>query len=149
MAHMVPSTLTRALAPRIQLWGADAEPILEVLDLSNTGLLESILEFQGQTREPLVIFMDSPHLMLIIKAEHILPSAKCSDVSARLSHGLQLAVEQASDSYRVRPRICVSLDKKDETSVLHLVDALAEDAATRLDENFQAWKLRIAEGVNR
>ena len=150
MTSMAPSVLTRYLAPRLQLWSVDEkEPIVDVLDLSAEAIQLAVLEY-GDSPTPLILFLDSPSLILVLDARWINASVGGSQ-PALVSEALQTCIDEAAQSYRTPPKILYALDPNDneQSSVLTLLqECLKEDLPSRSGhENFNEWKLDIAAAV--
>jgi hypothetical protein len=142
LSSMTPSSLTRCIAPRIQLWesGMDVmEPIYDVLDLRSDAIQAAILECtstasnsNGRSPPGLILFLDTPEQIVLMDARYVNNTNNLgSNASNGLRHqsstkqhnkdddrlvigiGLQNAINDAASSYRVRPPIIYELHQSD------------------------------------
>lgn len=156
MTSMTPGTLTRCIAPRVQLWESGQgvlEPILDVIDLRSEAVQSAVLEYSTNRSKKgapgLILSLDTPEQIVVMDARYVnidfngttnngsLSSshsiAKHERHRARplaVGEGLQQAIEDAANSYRTRPRIVYELDQSEtsgERTFLRLVDCLIED----------------------
>lgn len=144
MASMPPSSLTRCIAPRLQLWGKQ-DCILDVVDLRSEAVQSAMLECRGGT----ILFLDTPHEIVVMDARHIISSTKAQPGEAKMCLALQSAVKDAAESYGVAPRLVYELDQSrssGEQTMLRLVDCLIEDSpnAALNFESFGDFKSRVA-----
>jgi hypothetical protein len=173
MSSMTPTSLTRCIAPRIQLWesGHDVmEPIYDVLDLRSDAIQAAILECtstspntkNGRSSPGLILFLDTPEQIVVMDGRYVnntndgngqrQQSQSFSSKRATMDHsplvvgvGLQTAITDAANSYRVRPTIIYELDQSDtngERTLLRLVDYLIEDTyhIASQSETFNDWR---------
>jgi hypothetical protein len=189
MSSMTPTSLTRCIAPRIQLWESGMnvmEPIYEVLDLRSDAIQAAILECtstapnsNGRSTPGLILFLDTPEQIVLMDARYVNNTNFGSSASASNGHnsnynnnsrrqqsptksrtddrlvigiGLQNAIIDAANSYRIRPSIVYELNQSDtngERTLLRLVDHLIEDTyhIASQSENFNDWKTLIAQNV--
>jgi hypothetical protein len=79
MSSMTPTSLTRCIAPRIQLWESGehvVEPLYDVLDLRSDAIQAAILECttgSGGTSSPpgLILFLDTPEHIVVMDARYV------------------------------------------------------------------------------
>ena len=85
MSSMTPASLTRCIAPRIQLWesGVDVrEPLYDVLDLRSDAIQAAILECTStspttkagrSSQQPpgLILFLDTPEQIVVMDARYV------------------------------------------------------------------------------
>jgi len=158
MASMLPTTLARAIAPRMQLWESmsttngkddskeeDDCPILDIMDLSSTAVQEAIMEYSQTAPHPLLLFLDAPDQILLLNARHVVPNSTTPVVKSKTtksappvlaSPALRRAVQEAADSYRICPPILEQLEdpsannssSSEEEALLRLIDCFIEDA---------------------
>ena len=154
MSSMLPTTLARAIAPRLQLWECgggdddDEEPILPLINLSATSVQDSVMEFSQTTKNSLLLFLDAPDQLLVMNARPIIGQTEAAD--AVVSKALERAVQDAAGSYRSKPVIKYALKSSTDTEMLsRLTDVLVEDAPCALGyRNFSSWRAAIADAVN-
>lgn len=157
MTSMTPSTLTRCIAPRLQLWEsgyAATEPILDVVELRSEAVQSAVLEYSSNSSKKgapgLILFLDTPDQIVVMDARYVntdfssTASSSSSNPSSPTSspksgqkakplvigEGLKQAIEDAANSYRTRPTIVYELDQSEtsgERTFLRLVDCLIED----------------------
>jgi hypothetical protein len=140
MSSMTPGTLTRCIAPRLQLWESGAEvsgPVLDVLELRSEAIQSAILEYSSSSANKssdLILLLDTPEQIIVMDARYVIndfngsgsgsfdSGSNVSDgraqSQARSTHpdlivgtGLRTAIEDAADSYRTPPKIIYELDQ--------------------------------------
>lgn len=173
MTSMTPCTLTRCIAPRLQLWESGAnvhEPILEVIDLRSDAVQSAVLECSSNSSTSqdagLILFLDTPEKIVVMDARYVnsdyssangngtsnSPRQRKKSSPLVIGEGLKHAIEDAASSYRTRPDIVYQLDQSEtsgEYTLLSLLDCLLEDTphAASGCESFMEWKAMIARAV--
>ena len=82
MSSMTPTSLTRCIAPRIQLWESGLhvmEPLYDVLDLRSDAIQAAILECtstspntkNGRSPPGLILFLDTPEQIVVMDARYV------------------------------------------------------------------------------
>jgi hypothetical protein len=145
MIAMPPNILTRAIAPRLQLW-SPTKILLEVLELRSDAVQSALLENTDGT----VLLLDTPNEIVVMDARFIISDKAQGKVE--IGHDLKLAVEDAAQSYRVRPSITFEVDQRatsGEFTLLRLLDCLIEDTSNTAMgySTFSAFKTAMASEI--
>lgn len=177
MSSMTPGTLTRCIAPRLQLWEsgpAVSEPVLDVMELRSEAIQSAILEYSSTNKaSDLILLLDTPEQIVVMDARYVINDfsgsgsfdsgsnfsggrAKPQDRSTHsrliVGSGLRTAIEDAADSYRTPPKIIYELDQAEisgEQTFLRLMDFLIEDTSNVAtgSKHFQHWRKTLAREV--
>jgi hypothetical protein len=156
MMSMKPRTLSRCIAPRLQLWASgenEVEPILENLDLSKTAIHLACREYGSSGEYDLIFFLETPYQVVALDGRYILPGAKDStrDKVLALSNELRQAIGNAAASFRTKPAIIIELGGKDapaDQTMSFLDEFLVEDAPSATGHNnYREWRNDIALNV--
>ena len=143
LASMSPAMVARAVAPPLELWD-DRESIVE-MELSLEKVKLNVLEHQ-QSGEPLLLFLDSPSLLMVCDSRHLVPNDNVK-TNAVIGPTLQVAIDAAIKSYVDPPPILYALDMSASTAILWN-DMLLEDAISIMSgDNFEGWKRELASAV--
>lgn len=153
MGSMVPSTLTRCIAPRLQLWASSDKndgPIADIIELRSEAVQLALMDCDGSDGP--ILFVDSPDRVLVLDARYVNKSA-VSKKEAPLSvgRGLEGAIAEALCSYRLAPIAYYNLDQASasgEETFQYLLDILIEDTPCSMEDNYYQWKSNVAKGVN-
>lgn len=159
---MTPNTLTRCIAPRIQLWSSaknEIEPILDVVDLRAEAITNAAKEFSSHD---LVFFIDTPYLVAAIDGQYWSteatmnlgsPNGGSASLPLVVSRSLKQAISEAAQSYRTPPMVTFELDftpANPSRGTGLIADVLVEDAPSpRHHANFKEWKQDIAACVHK
>jgi hypothetical protein len=162
MQGMTANTLSRCIAPRIQLWSsakAEVEPIVDVVDLRAYSVSSTLDEYNDFD---LVLFIDTPYLIAAIDGQYWSHPhsengshhghSKKKPLPLVLGAALKRAIGDAATSYRSSPAPLYELGyspEKEARAVGLLLDVLVEDAAspTTNHDNYDSWKADIATTV--
>jgi len=160
MQTMLPSTLARVVAPRLQLWEND-KLVLDVMDLSSTAVQTACVENMSRNDAAWLLLLDSPDQIWVLNAYHVHNPQSSSWMRKRktptIGPKLQEAIDQAVASYRVSPPVELSLQfepgesgEPETTDVLYrLAELLSEDAPSATgDKNYAGWRTRMSERIN-
>ena len=143
LASMSPAMVAQAVAPPLELWD-DKEAIVE-MDLSLEKVKLHVLEHQ-QSGEPLLLFLDSPSLLIVCDSRHLVPNNNVK-TNAVIGPSLQRAIDAAIKSYVDPPPILYALDMSTSTTMLWK-DVLLEDSISVMSgHNFEGWKRELASAV--
>ncbi|KAL7562891.1 hypothetical protein ACA910_000264 [Epithemia clementina (nom. ined.)] len=140
LSSMPPDTLTRCIAPRLQLWAAvspgengntindsnnnnnnnqndntiETEPLVELIELRQDAIHWAVQDCAQSMNEGegFFFFVDSPREILVVDASLIVSSVPKS-TQAHVSVGLQNAIDFARSSYSTRPLVRYVLEEYD------------------------------------
>lgn len=168
MSIMSPSVLSRAIAPRLELWSEDGNvQHMDSIRMNRTAL-ENLLQEED---EKSILFLDSPWLIMLYRTGN--GDSHDEDGSNGVDHHrrrqpryerkippvgalLLQAVEDASKSYRVTPPIHMALENDDDEEKMvssweRFRDALLEDLddidtedGNEEENAFEIWCNKIA-----
>lgn len=153
MSHMPPSSLSRAIAPRIDLWITGETSVFDTPAAENVNMNMDDLQYtvidemdlprnnNSQKYSVPFILIDSPWIVAICNCQYLTKSATLSDDLA-VPDCLIHAAKEAQSSYRVAPAFDVT---SDVSKVLN--DFLIEDSRTTNLLNYKEWKKKVAEIV--
>ncbi len=151
MSNMPPSTLSRCIAPRLELWkgGADTkEAMIDFLSLNRKDVMDDI-DSSRIGNDGALLFLDSPRQVVIYDcigfgAKKAIESR--NDIPVQLS----AAKADALKSYRVAPSQTVAIGDNAVGGAMahHIQDAFIEDANLH-GESYQDWLRRIARLLHR
>jgi hypothetical protein len=157
MQSMTANSLTRCVAPRVQLWStakSEEGPILDVMDLRAESITMALEEY---SQYDLVLFVDTPYMIAVIDSQywtHHHPPRRNGSSSASASSrngntsalasgaaktslplvlgpALKRTIADAASSYRVPPPVLYELDYSPDNApraVGLILDILVEDA---------------------
>lgn len=150
LSNMPPSSLSRAIAPRLDLWiirdqSADETPVVENVRMSLDDLQYVVIEQMDSPSSNIsqkcnvpFILIDSPWIISVCNCQHLVKS-DISNLKCKASEVIMNAVQEAQCSYRVAPPV----DAKNDTYYA-LEDFLIEDSITKSLLNFREWKKKVA-----
>lgn len=144
MSTMTPSVFARCIFPRVELWqsGNESNEAIESgLGLSLESLALHVME-QRQIDPQLIIFVDSPHGILVCDSRHLVSS---EGDGVEIGDALQNAIRSAIERYRTPPHVTIALDL---SSSVDLTDYMIEDSLNEFHQNFSKWKAGVAVAIS-
>ncbi|CAB9516646.1 sec23 sec24 transport family protein [Seminavis robusta] len=165
MSSMTPPTMSKCIAPRLQLWSAGEGMILDMVDLKMEAVVQSVGEFgfeakTGKPRPDLVLFLDAPDCIVVCDASYVSsgpsPSSKKNKKTC-IGPLLDNAIKAAVRSYRTPPTIIYDFDEPDSQQdplekrpgYRRLLASLVEDQpGNNGASNFKQWGENLAEQIH-
>jgi len=151
MASMKPSSLSKCVAPSLQLWStADDKVLLESIDLTQNSIQAALKDHKASDA---VFFLDSPQQILVYRADQGLLSSKAASTSSSeliLGPRLKASIQVAAKAYRTRPPIRYELQAQpfSKAAAMALKNVLVEDCPTYSGmQDYAEWKSEIANKV--
>jgi hypothetical protein len=144
LVRMSPDSLTRCLAPRLQLWSCD-EVLVDLMDLRQESVLDTIHEEMALLKNPkdsLLLVLDAPDQIVVANARAYLPggSPETAGHLPQLGRTLQLTLKDMAASYPTPPPILYG------GSDGWLDDVCREDRPVG-NRNFAEWRAAMAKTV--
>ena len=176
LSSMPPDSLTRCIAPRLQLWGAtsaqdiqsrrtdtsgaadELEPLVELIELRNDAIGWAVQDCATVPNDGLFFFVDSPRELLVVDASLVMSSGsgtirvqlpKPSQGRSNVGPGLQSAIDFAQSSYPSRPPIRYVVEESCDEGLIRFRELCCnEDKALSPDyASFEAWRQAMAAQV--
>jgi hypothetical protein len=162
MSSMIPATLAKCIAPRLQLWSCSEGMILDMIDLRMEAARLAVEEFgtdarSGKPRGDLVFFMDAPDCIVVCSASYVSNKARPKK-KAKITIGpdLQRAINAAVNGYRTPPNVIYDLNDGSENAssgqeqgFLRLTGALVEDLpGSNGATSFKQWGEHLASEIH-
>ncbi len=149
MASMTPTTLSKCIAPSLQLWSTQIDEVLmESIDLKQSAIQKALQECNAPDA---VFFLDSPQQILVYRADQGRVSSTQSTASLILGPRLKSAIEAAATAYRTRPPIRYELKGKpfSKEATTAFENLLIEDCPLYEGiQDFDEWKVEIVKLVH-
>lgn len=146
MNNMAPSTLSRCLAPRLELWKKGRTTKEASVDFLSLNMKDVIDEVHSRCNQGALLFLDSPRQIIV--CDSFVPGAKGGvRLDDAVPDRLKKAVFEAKESYRVSPSHIISIGES-RTSVAHIQDALVEDSRLQ-GRTYDEWKDQMAKQLLR
>lgn len=147
LVRMSPDSLTRCLAPRLQLWSND-EVLVDLIDLKYETVVNTIQEESALLKNPfdsLLIILDAPDQIIVGNALAVLPgSMEAMDkLPARLGPNLQATLNEMAASYPTPPPILYG------GSGSWLTEVCREDSPLGSAPDFGSWRQSVAKAVHK
>lgn len=135
MRNMPPSTLSRCIAPRLELWDGSKATKEATIDFLNLNLKDILDEVHYRATEGALLFLDCPRQIVVYDCVGI-GASKTLECKNQLPEGLMAVVEDAKKSYRVEPSYTVVISGKNNDGIIQ--DALVEDSKLQ-GQSYQEW----------
>ena len=159
---MPPHTLTRCLAPRLQLWSASSpdDAVVDLIELRRSAIDWAIQETQ-ESPDDLFLFVDSPQEIMVVRASLVAQGGKSGlDTMNQIDEipGLVKAIDVAVSSYgysKSSPSVQYVLNESDTAGLSRFYDLVTVEerclrsGSTNNDEgtNFGPWRESMADQV--
>ncbi len=169
MSQMSPSTLSRSLAPRLELWNegrSTNEASVDFLNLNMKDILDEVQSsrsYNNSGHQGALLFLDSPR-QIVICDSFVIGSEWRLQSEEDIPEKLRVAVQEAKGSYRVSPSHIVSVGENSNSNLdtiaiserasdsseamTHLRDAFVEDSKLH-GRTYSEWMDYIAEQLFR
>lgn len=155
MASMTPSSLSKCIAPSLQLWSTLKDEILmESIDLNQPAIEDALKECKAADA---VFLLDSPQQILVYRADQG-PFASRTSSSSTLSKSalalgprLESAIKVAAKAYRTEPPIRYELKAQPFSKEANMAfqNLLVEDCPTYGGmQDYAEWRSEIANQVH-
>ena len=146
LVRMSPDSLTRCLAPRLQLWSND-DVLVDLIDLCYETMVNTIREEAALLKNPrdsLLLVLDAPDQIIVANARAFLPGSTeaMNKLPARLGSSLQSTLKDMVASYPTPPPIFYG------GSGSWLTEVCKEDSPLGSASDFGAWRTKIAKTVH-
>jgi hypothetical protein len=147
MLSMNPSSLSKCIAPSLQLWSTEQDKILkDCLDLSQEALEDALKDCNAPDA---VFFLDSPQQILVYRADqgNVPYPERSARANLTLGPRLKAAIQAAAKAYRTRPvfRSHLKAIPFSKASAMAFDNVLLEDCPTFGGaEDYKSWKKQIA-----
>ena len=145
LVRMSPDSLSRCLAPRLQLWSNDTV-LVDLIDLRQESVINTICEEAAllkHPRDPLLLVLDAPDRIIVANARAFLPGNKArrDQLPVPLGSTLQATLRDMVASYPTPPPIMYGGGSS------WLTDVCREDLPLGSAPNFDAWRATVAQAV--
>jgi hypothetical protein len=154
LVTMSPESLSRCLAPRLQLWSND-EVIVDLIDLAFYSIQSAIREEAAMLMNPwqdLLLVVDSPEEIIVDNAKDILKTKiqqHGQQNASKPGANLQKTLNEMANSYQTPPPIHIGMNDKELVAAKCKEDLpiLFDSSGNVHSPNFRAWRQMIAEQV--
>lgn len=147
LVRMSPDSLSRCLAPRLQLWSNDSV-LVDLIDLRHETVVHTIREETALLKNPrdsLLLVLDAPDQIIVANARAFLPGSKepLDKLPPQLGPNLQSTLKDMVASYPTPPPTIYGGGSS------WLTDVCREDLPLGDASNFDAWRVHIAKTVHK